>query len=160
MIVTLAPQPGPASTGPDEVDPVPLVNPITVSMAVAVTFLVAVLAVVAARPTSADELRGADEGHPAAAAPARVAGASDLTEARRPRAHLHPYGASAPSDTRGIVHAQHHHHRPGRGHPGPHRLATADRPPRLTNTVRGPRPPLPRRAGVRRAGATVLRAPS
>jgi hypothetical protein len=74
MIVTLAPQPGPASTGPDEDDPVPLVNPITVSMAVAVTFLIAVLAVVAARPTSADELRGADDGRPAAAAPARVAG--------------------------------------------------------------------------------------
>ena len=31
MIVTLAPQPGPASAGPDEDDPVPLVDPIIVS---------------------------------------------------------------------------------------------------------------------------------
>jgi hypothetical protein len=75
MIVTLAPQPGSPSTGSDEDDPLPLINPITVSMAVAVTFLIAVLAVVAARPTNADELRGADDGRPAATSPARVAGA-------------------------------------------------------------------------------------
>ena len=48
----------------------PLVDPIIVSMAVAVTFLIAMLAVVAARPTSGDDLRGADDGRPAAASPA------------------------------------------------------------------------------------------
>jgi hypothetical protein len=74
MTVTLAPQPEPASAGPDEDDAMPLLNPITVSMAVAVVFLIAVLAVVAARPTSANEVRGADDSRPAATSP-RMAGA-------------------------------------------------------------------------------------
>jgi hypothetical protein len=74
MTVTLAPTSEHASVGPDEDDPVPLVNPMTVSLAVAVMFLVAVLAVVAARPASPGEMRGADDRPPAAASPARVAG--------------------------------------------------------------------------------------
>ena len=65
MAATLTSDTDAASTPGTGVEPLPLVNPITVSMVLALLFLVGVLASVSARPAAAGETNGADEDVPA-----------------------------------------------------------------------------------------------
>ena len=73
MAATLTPDLDVIESPSPEAEPLPLVNPITVSMALAIVFLVAVLTAVSVRPPSTDDTRSADEA-PAAVADARSDG--------------------------------------------------------------------------------------
>ena len=65
MAATLTSDLDAAETPGTGVEPLPVINPITVSMALAILFLVGVLAAVSVRPAAAGDTNGADDDVPA-----------------------------------------------------------------------------------------------